>query len=416
MNFHRMRRIDQYVGVPLCILLTAWKSTLGRLVDASVPEGRPQKIVFVKLIEQGSTILAYDALRRAIELVGRENVYFYVFEENKFPLQILNMIPEENIFSVRVKGLHRFAIDILKTLWKVRSQKIDTLIDLEFFARGSAILSYLTGIPRRIGLDRFTADAPYRGNLMTHKVQYNSYIHTAQYFRLLVEVSLRNPAERPLMKALPPEKPTSIPPYVPTSQELEALKKKLQELDAQIFNGPIVLLNANASDLLPLRKWDEKNYIELAKRIRRDYPSSTILFTGAPAERGPIEQIVKAIGAEHVHSVAGLTNFRELFALYTLSDVLVTNDSGPGHFSSLSDMYAITLFGPETPFLYGAIGANKVAITKSLACSPCVNVFNHRFSPCTNNVCMQQITVDEVYVHVKKGLESRATPRYLTTG
>ena len=30
----------------------------------------------VKLAEQGATVLAYPALRRAVEMVGRENVYF----------------------------------------------------------------------------------------------------------------------------------------------------------------------------------------------------------------------------------------------------------------------------------------------------------------------------------------------------
>ena len=80
-----------------------------------------------------------------------------------------------------------------------------------------------------------------------------------------------------------------------------------------------------------------------------------------------------------------------------MADVLVTNDSGPGHFSSMTDITSIVLFGPETPDVFGPLGPHTHVVRSNLACSPCVNVYNHRFSPCTNNVCMQQIEVDEVY-------------------
>ena len=68
---------------------------------------------------------------------------------------------------------------------------------------------------------------------------------------------------------------------------------------------------------------------------------------------------------------------------------------GPGHFSSLTDIHTIVLFGPETPALYGPLGRNAHVLYTGLACSPCVNALNHRFSPCQNNVCMQSITAEQ---------------------
>jgi ADP-heptose:LPS heptosyltransferase len=96
---------------------------------------------------------------------------------------------------------------------------------------------------------------------------------------------------------------------------------------------------------------------------------------------------------------------RELLVLYTLADTLVTNDSGPGHFASMTDIHSIVLYGPETPGLFGAIGGRSHIIHAGLACSPCVNVFNHRFSPCKNNLCMQSISVEEVYQAVHASLQ-----------
>jgi hypothetical protein len=34
-------------------------------------------------------------------------------------------------------------------------------------------------------------------------------------------------------------------------------------------------------------------------------------------------------------------------------------------------------------------------------------VFNHRLSPCRNNVCMQSITVDEVFDAVRSAVSAR---------
>ena len=43
-----------------------------------------------------------------------------------------------------------------------------------------------------------------------------------------------------------------------------------------------------------------------------------------------------------------------LMVLYTMCEILVTNDSGPAHFASLTPINVVTLFGPETPDLFAA--------------------------------------------------------------
>ena len=41
---------------------------------------------------------------------------------------------------------------------------------------------------------------------------------------------------------------------------------------------PLVLLNANCSDLLPLRRWANERYVELAHRIFERYPEARIVL------------------------------------------------------------------------------------------------------------------------------------------
>ncbi|MBT3220293.1 MAG: glycosyltransferase family 9 protein, partial [Proteobacteria bacterium] len=180
------------------------------------------------------------------------------------------------------------------------------------------------------------------------------------------------------------------------------------EIPRALLEGPLVLLNPNAGDLLPLRRWPTERFIELGRQLLADHPSLTIGITGAPSEQEAAQAIAATIGAPpRVISLAGRTTLREVVVLYTLADVLVTNDSGPGHFASLTDIHDIVLFGPETPRLFGPVSPNSRVVWAKTACSPCVSVLNHRFSPCTDNVCMQAIAVDEVRRVVEECLEER---------
>ena len=208
-----------------------------------------------------------------------------------------------------------------------------------------------------------------------------------------------------MSKSVPPRLPDPVR-FAPTDEEKRSARNLLREGTADV-EGPIVLLNPNASDMLPLRKWPLERFAELGRELLRKYPQVRIVLTGAPAETGPAEKLRAEIGTDRVTSLAGRTTMRGLLTLYTLADVLVTNDSGPAHFASLTDIDTVVLYGPETPRLFGPLGDRARILYAKLACSPCVNVFNHRFSPCRNNRCMQAISVAEVFEEVGKCLEKR---------
>ena len=403
---HKMRLLDVWLGKPLCALLTLTRAA-GRLVGRRDKLDRPVgKILFIKLIEQGATILAADALKRAAEIVGRGNVYFLVFEENRAILDLLGLVDTDNVISIRTGSPFTLVRDSLAALRRIRRLKIDCAIDMEFFARGSAVITYLTRARVRVGHDRFTSEGPYRGNLMTHRVEYNPYLHTAAAYRALVEAISSDPADTPLLKqSMPATEPP--PTFEPTKAEVEDVRKLLRNAAGREVRSPIVLLNPNASDIIPLRKWPTERFTELARRLLDEFDSLTVVITGAPAEKEAGEQMAWQIGSDRAISLAGKTSLRELLALYSISDALVTNDSGPGHFASITPIDSVVLFGPETPRLYGPIGERSHVIWAGLACSPCVNAFNHRLSPCKNSVCMQAITVDQVLESVREALGSR---------
>jgi ADP-heptose:LPS heptosyltransferase len=413
MGHETIRRLDVFLGSVLCALLTAVRR-VADLVGRPAVGQPPTRILFLKLIEQGATVLACDALRLAAERVGRDNLYCCVFVENRSILDLLDVVPAENILAIRSDSFGHFLRDVLHALARLRRARVDAVVDMEFFSRASAILAFLSGARLRAGLHRFTAEAPYRGDLFTHRVQHNPYLHVSQAYRLMVEALWADPADTPLMKTSPAPIPT-VPAFVAAEHERVRMRAKLEEAAGTPVHGPLVLLNANAGDRLPLRRWPEARFVELGKRLLDEYPALTIGLTGTAEERPAIESLREQLGARAV-SLAGCTTLREVLLLYTLADVLVTNDSGPGHFASLTEVDSIVLFGPETPVVFGPLGPRSQAVSAGLACSPCVSAYNHRFSPCRYNACMHAISVDEVLVRVRAALAARAAVRAARRG
>jgi ADP-heptose:LPS heptosyltransferase len=399
-----LQRADRWVGAPLCAILTL----LRRIFQSAGQRPGPrqvQRILFVKFAEQGSTVLAYPAIRRAIEMVGRENVYFVVFEDNRFILDALEIIPDGNVITIPTKSLFGLATGALRAALQVRKIGIDAVVDMEFLTRFSAILTFTTGAKSRVGFHTFFGDGPYRGDLMTHRLSYNPHLRTSQMFEAMVEALTRDPAVLPTFD-FTPSADQPLARFRPAPSEVAEINTLLQRENPRIGSAPLILLNPNASDLLPLRRWPPLRYVQLARRLLERYPELFIVFTGAPTEAVPNKQLTDEVRSDRVIPLAGKTSLRQLLVLYTRSDILVTNDSGPAHFASMTPIHVVTLFGPETPALFAARSPNATALWAGIACSPCVNAYNNRQSVCRNNLCMQAITVDDVFKEVTRIYDS----------
>jgi ADP-heptose:LPS heptosyltransferase len=267
----------------------------------------------------------------------------------------------------------------------------------------------MTGAKSRVGFHTFFGDGPYRGDLMTHRLLYNPHLHTSQMFEGMVAALTCDPAILPTFDFIPPAN-ESRPSFEPSATDVAEINALLERENPRIGSAPLILLNPNASDLLPLRRWPASRYVELARRLLDRYPELFIGLTGAPAEAAANNQLAHEVGSQRVLRLAGKTTLQQLLVLYTRGEILVTNDSGPAHFASLTPIHVVSLFGPETPALFGARSPNATALWAGIVCSPCVNAYNNRQSACRNNLCMQAITVDHVFKEVTRIYDSLKRP------
>ena len=399
-SVNTMRAIDHWVGVPLCAiasplvaLMDGVKNIFGRESEA------PKKLLFIELSEMGSAILVDPAMRNA-QARGAE-LFFLIFKSNRASLTLLNTVKSENIFTIDSSSLGGLIKDTLRFLIIARRHRIDTVIDLELFSRFTALLTGLCGARRRVGYHIFHGEGLWRGFMLTRKVHYNPHIHITKNFLSLIHAAFAKQIEVPFSKIQIPDSEVRLEQAIINPSALENVRERVEKLakeaGVEYIHGKnrLILINPNASDLLPQRRWAQQRFSELIQGIHQKYPSDLILITGSPAEFAYVETVRTVANIKNALNFAGQVSFAELPPLYTLSDVMVTNDSGPGHFSAVTPLRTVVLFGPETPALYGSIG-NSIAITANLACSPCVSAANHRKTPCHDNVCMQAITVSQV--------------------
>ena len=402
LNIDTMRAVDFWAGVPLCAL----SSLLLRLIRPRREVGgapHPQNVLLIELSEMGSAILVDPAME---EIKARGAIpYFVIFKHNKASLDLLGTVPPDNIFCLRADGLVPLLVDTVLFLMWARRNKIDTVIYLELFSRFTALLAGWCGAGRVVGFYRFHNEGLYRGEMLTERVMYNPHVHITRNFFSLVHAAFAQKPEWPLAKIRTPDLALVLKRADVAAHDVARVREKVVAKTGWNGSQPLVLLNANASEFLPQRRWAQDRFAAVAKKVLEHRADALVLLTGSPAEREGLDEIIRIVGDARCVNFAGDVAFSDLLPLYTLSLVMVTNDSGPAHFASVTRMPTIVLFGPETPDLYHSLSKTE-AVYAGLHCSPCVSAWNHRKTPCSVAECLKAISVDDVFGRVRRHLDA----------
>jgi len=403
MKVDTMRQIDYYIGVPLCFFGSIFQRLVRLLIKNDIKP--PKKVLFIELSEMGSAILVDPAMRKLKKEAGVE-LYFAIFKKNKPSLDLLGTLSNENVYTIHEHNLFAFVVDTLKFFFWTRKREIDTVIDLELFSRFTALLTGFSGAPYKVGFHAYFNEGLYRGNFLSHKVAYNPHIHIAKNFIALINSLLSSKEEIPYSKTLIGDEEISLAKVNIGSQQKKTIQDIVLNSTSEFSpqKNKIILINPNASELLIQRRWPQPNYVQLIKMILDKCSQALVLITGDPSEREEVERLKESVQNDRCINFAGKVTFAQLPLLYSISEFMVTNDSGPAHFAAITDMPTFVIFGPETPALYGSLG-KTTPIYAGLACSPCVSASNHRKTACMDNVCLQVISPDYVFTAILPNLE-----------
>jgi ADP-heptose:LPS heptosyltransferase len=368
MNVELMRRLDSLLGVPACRVFAATKRVAGPLLRRGEPV---KKIAVMKFFGMGSLVVASPSLLALRDEFPGAELHFVTFESNRAVLDML-AVSDKNHY-VDPSSPANFVKTTLAAARTLRRERIDLVIDLEFYAKFPLVLGSLAGVPRKAGF-QLTAEA-WREDLLDVMGSYNHYFHTKDIFLSLVYLLSRN--DHYYVDFGEFAQKYRYPKYTPSVFEVAALRTKLRAAGIK-DDEPLFAINPNTSpDLAPeARKWPAERYAALADAIVDDHPTARVIFVGAKSDQPYVDTVVAHARSKRVISLAGQLELRELVALFSLCRIVVSNDSGPMHLACLVDAPTIGLFFADSPTLFAPLCTNAISIAPPLYSIPLFTVYN----------------------------------------
>ncbi len=172
--------------------------------------------------------------------------------------------------------------------------------------------------------------------------------------------------------------------------ERQAAREQLSNLGVTQEHSVVAV---HASTLLggPARCWIPERVREVVAALLKE-SSIRVIFLGNEAA---VEENHRICEGLPLLNFTGKTSLRELVALIDLSDVVLSNDSGPMHMAAALSKPLVALFGPTDDQITGPYKVVGQVINKHVFCSPCRN----KVCP-TDFRCMKEISSEEVYREV----------------
>lgn len=154
-----------------------------------------------------------------------------------------------------------------------------------------------------------------------------------------------------------------------------------------------------------LRRWPIDRYRALAQRLLN--LGLSIVLLGGENDRW----VLDAFENVPVTSLIGKTGLLDLIPVLGGANAIVANDSGILHLAALTRTGIVGLFGPTPANACIPRGRARTIVLEAgnrVSCSPCYDGKN--YAPCSRNLCLEAITVDQVFAAVTSLLEEPREP------
>jgi heptosyltransferase-1 len=266
------------------------------------------------------------------------------------------------------RGPTRATFGALRQLIRtLRERRYDLSVDFHGILK-SGLLARAAGIPVRVGYGRGVA-REWGWRFLTDR---------ASLVDRRVSRFERNAA---LVRFLGGEVPATPPAVeIPASVERDL---------ADVPDG-LFAIHPGTSATTLYKRWEASGYAEVARRLRQDWGSDSLVTWGpVRGEREIAEEVVRLSGGA-ARLAPATASIQHVLALYRRTRLYVGGDSGPMHLASLARRPVVALFGPTDPVENAPFpGLPARVVRRDVGCNPCRE-------GCPARVCMRSIEVEEV--------------------
>lgn len=329
-----------------------------------------KNILVVRLDRMGDVVLSTPALKALRDAYPESRITFMV---RPYVLDIAEGNPsaDEIIIYDKAKSL----LENIGLIRRLRARKFDLAVVLHPTFRTNLIV-FLSGIPKRLGLDRSSR----MGMFLTDKVPDKKHLglkHEIDYTLDILRYIGVNAKDRRM--------------YVPVSRDSQVRAREAFERGGISENDIVVVINPGAS--CPSKRWPAKRFAEAADILVKRRGVKVVVIAGETDKR--IGEEMASSMKERCLDLSGKTTVGDIAGILKRSKLFISNDSGPVHVACAVGTPVVAIFGRSdrglSPRRWGPSNKGDVVIHKDVGCLDCL-----AHNCVLGFKCLQAITVDEV--------------------
>jgi heptosyltransferase II len=253
---------------------------------------------------------------------------------------LLDYFPSHNQRFIFDKEEHKGLAGAFKFGRQIRQQKKYDLFFCLPDSFSSAVMAFATSATKKVG---------YKKELRSLLLS-NSFIKKKNIHRVEEYVDLLQQFAKAQIK----------------TPGVELITAATQKRSAVIVN-----INSEANS----RRLPKEKAITIINAIRKKIAEEIILIA-SPKEKEFVDEVFNALeDKSNITNHAGKTNLRELLALFSSCNVMLTTDSGPAHMANAAGVHTIVLFGAGNENNTAPYNKTNRSIIRlgQLPCEPCVD-------------------------------------------
>ncbi|MBK6504179.1 MAG: glycosyltransferase family 9 protein [Ignavibacteria bacterium] len=378
------RIFDKYLGIPIVIIMAILLKRKRRLPIENV-----KKILIIKLAAIGDSILLIPMLRTLKKSFPRSEITFICTKINYAVAKKTPYI--DKVVEIDVHSYLRSPLKFFKFIKDLRRDKYEVIIDAGQWERINAIMTMLARSDFSVG---------FKTERQMKHYGYDSIItHTRTKHELETFLDLL------------------VPLGINITEEDKKLEYFLNDEDFnfahsfwfkhELEDKTVICLHPGCGENGRPREWAVENYISLGKRLVDYDENIRILITGAQLEEDRCKEIAAGIGRNTINT-AGQFPLDNVVALVKKVKLIVCSNTGMLHIASCVGTKTMGLHGPTNPAKWGSYNKNAVLIQSDKFCSPCL--YLGRDYGCQAPQCMAHISVDDVFIYIRKALDPELFP------
>ena len=236
------------------------------------------------------------------------------------------------------------------------------------------LVSFLAGIPKRVGYDRKL------GFLLTDRIKHTKQLgekHELEYNLDLLRYLGIEPRDKNL--------------FMPLKPESEKWVKELFRQEGIREADRLLAIHPAAS--CPSKIWPPERFAQTADKLAQNYGFKILVIAG-PKDVKLAEALVKHLRSS-VINLAGKTSITQLASLLKRCSLFISNDSGPVHIASAIGTPVISIFGRNqaglSPRRWEPVGLKDRILHKEAGCVECLAHNCQKQFACLKAISMEDV-------------------------